>query len=267
VATGRLSSSEPNLQNIPADPQGFGIQVRAAFKPAQGYQFISADYSQIELRVLAELSGDIHLRNAFLHGHDIHKETAARLFEIDLDTVSHEQRQLGKRINFSILYGLTPYGLSKDLHIPFADAKKYIAKYFSQYPAVSQWMEHSIAKAKEQGFVTTYYGRRRYIPAIYEKNHTLYQEACRVAINTIAQGTAAEIIKIGMINLQKILSEKAPDATIVLQIHDELLITAPIDQISHVEILTKRELESVVTWNIPLVVTMRHGSDWKDVTK
>lgn len=267
VATGRLSSSEPNLQNIPADAQGFGIQVRQAFKPSPGYQFISADYSQIELRVLAQLSGDMHLRNAFLHGHDIHQETAARLFDINQVFVSHEQRQLGKRINFSILYGLTPYGLSKDLDISFTDAKKYIAKYFDQYPGVSEWMEKSIEQTKKQGFVTTYYGRRRYIPGIYEKNHVLYQEACRVAINTIAQGTAAEIIKIGMIQLSHALEQAFPEASIVLQIHDELLIEAPIKQVQKVEDLTKEILESVVQWSIPLIVTTRHGIDWKDVTK
>ena len=267
VATGRLSSSEPNLQNIPADSQSFGIHVRAAFKPKPGYQFISADYSQIELRVLAELSGDVHLRNAFLNNHDIHRETAARLFDVPLDDVTHEQRQLGKRINFSILYGLTPYGLSKDLNIPFADAKKYIAKYFAQYPGVSQWMEDSLKKTKEQGFVTTLHGRRRYIPGIYEKNHVLYQEACRIAINTIAQGTAAEIIKIGMINLRTALQQQFPDAAMVLQIHDELLISAPAEQITQIENLTKNILESVVQWSVPLVVTTRHGADWKEVTK
>lgn len=265
VATGRLSSSEPNLQNIPVE--GFGIKVRTAFKPSAECVFISADYSQIELRVLAELSGDVVLRNAFIMNHDIHSETAARLFDVALDNVTHEQRRLGKRINFSILYGLTPYGLSKDLGISFGDAKKYITKYFEQYPGVSQWMENTIAQTKKDGFVTTYSGRRRYIPAIYEKNHVLYQEACRIAINTVAQGTAAELIKIGMINLQTVLDQEFSDVKIILQIHDELLIQVPVEQSAAAEGRIKEILESVVSWSVPLVVTVRTGADWEAVTK
>ncbi len=141
VATGRLSSSEPNLQNIPADSGGYGIEIRAAFIPQEGDVFLSADYSQIELRVLAYLSQDKNLIDAFLSGHDIHNETAARLFDVPLDKVTSEQRQIGKRINFSVLYGMTPYGLAQDLRIPFKDAKHYIEKYFAQYQGVSAWME------------------------------------------------------------------------------------------------------------------------------
>jgi len=267
VATGRLSSSDPNLQNVPADPSGHGIEVRAAFKPEPGHIFISADYSQIELRVLAHLSRDTHLVNAFLQKHDIHRETSARLFDVPLDRVTHEQRQLGKRINFSILYGLTPYGLSKDLDIPFKDAKTYIDKYFAQYPGVSRWMEMVVQETKKNGYVTTLYGRRRYIPAIYEQNRVLYDEAKRVAINTVAQGTAAEIMKIGMINLHQSLAKQGLGAKIILQIHDELLLSAPRENADQVELLVKKELESVVNWHVPLMVTTRQGADWKDVTK
>ncbi len=265
VATGRLSSFDPNLQNIPASSPG--IEIRRAFKPDEGKLFISADYSQIELRVLAFLSQDERLKEAFLSGRDIHRETAAHLFEVSFDEVTHEQRQVGKRINFSILYGMTPYGLSKDLKIPFKDAKLYIDKYFAQYPGVRAWMDGVIEKTKELGYVTTYWGRRRYVPGIYEKNHVLYQEAVRIAINTVAQGTAAEIMKQGMITLSDRLIKESIDAQILLQIHDELIIAAPEAQIEPVERLVQEALEGVVDWDVPLAVTIRHGENWKEVSK
>jgi DNA polymerase-1 len=267
AATGRLASSNPNLQNIPADSAGYGIEVRAAFKAGAGRMFISADYSQIELRVLAYLSQDTNLLNAFLQGHDIHTQTSARLFEVALAAVTHEQRQLGKRINFSILYGLTPYGLSKDLGISFKDAKKYIERYFEQYVQVSEWMLSVVEYAKKHGYVETLWGRRRYIPTIYEKNRTMYEEACRIAINTVAQGTAAEIMKLGMIAVRKELLAQYPDSCIVLQIHDELIISAPEEDAVAVEKLVKRVLESVVKWNVPLEVSTCNGADWKVVTE
>jgi DNA polymerase I len=267
VATGRLASSDPNLQNIPADASGFGIEVRGAFIPEPGHVFLSADYSQIELRVLAYFSKDPTLVQAFLKGSDIHAETASLLFDVALDTVTQEQRQIGKRINFSILYGLTPYGLSKDLGIPFKDAKIYIDKYFAQYPGVSAWMESVIEETKKHGYVETLWGRRRYIPAIYEKNRTLYEEARRVAINTKAQGTAAEIMKLGMLALDAKFAEKNLKSYMLLQIHDELLISVPESEREIVEPMVKKALESVVDWEIPLVVTTRFGANWKDVTK
>lgn len=265
TATGRLSSSNPNLQNIPVS--GFGLEIRTAFKPKANNVFIAADYSQIELRVLAHLSQDKNLIDAFLKGHDIHRETAARLFDVPIDKVTHDQRQLGKRINFSILYGMTPYGLSKDLGISFKDAKHYIEKYFAQYPSVSDWMENVVEFTKEYGYTKTFWERRRYVPNIYERNRALYEEARRIAINTVAQGTAAEIMKIGMINLDKAFEEHAIDAHILLQIHDELLISGPKDQVEKTEQLIKEVLESVVDWHVPLVVTTHIGADWKEVTK
>lgn len=266
AATGRLASSNPNLQNIPADSTGYGIEVRAAFKAGIGRTFISADYSQIELRVLAYLSQDTQLKNAFLAGHDIHTETAARLFDVPLNEVTHDQRQLGKRINFSILYGLTPYGLSKDLGISFKEAKHYIERYFQQYPQVSGWMSSIVEYAKKHGYVETFWGRRRYIPAIYEKNRSMYEEACRMAVNTVAQGTAAEIMKLGMIAVRNVLKEQFPTSCIVLQIHDELIVSAPQADAAAVELLVKKVLESVVDWDVPLEVSTCRGADWKEVT-
>jgi DNA polymerase-1 len=268
VATGRLSSSEPNLQNIPVGGGlGFGKKVRAAFKAKKGNVFLSADYSQIELRVLAHLSGDKNLINAFLQGHDIHAETAARLFDVSLQEVTNEQRQIGKRINFSILYGLTPYGLSKDLGISFKDARHYIEKYFAQYPRVSEWMESVVEFTKKHSYTQTLWNRRRYVPAIYEKNKTMYEEARRVAINTVAQGTAAEVMKLGMIKLDQELKKHIPGATLLLQIHDELLISVPHEHEQRAEKITKDILESSVDWKVPLVVTTRTGQNWHDISK
>ncbi|MDP3889239.1 MAG: DNA polymerase I [bacterium] len=266
VATGRLASSDPNLQNVPAD-SGYGSEIRAAFKPKNGHVFISADYSQIELRVLAYLSQDENLVNAFLKDQDIHTQTAAHLFDVPLDAVTHAQRQIGKRINFSILYGLTPFGLSKDLEIPFKDAKLYIEKYFGQYPMVSSWMETVINQTKENGYVTTFWGRRRDIPAIYEKNKALYEEARRIAINTKAQGTAAEIMKQGMISLDRAFKKHKLDTQMLLQIHDELLITVSKEHKDEAEKIIKEVLESVVDWNVPLKVALRSGANWKEVSK
>jgi len=267
VATGRLSSQHPNLQNIPADMHGYASQVRAAFRPGQGQLFVSADYSQVELRVMAYLSQDKALKDAFARGADIHAQTAARLFGVLSDEVTHQQRQIGKRINFSVLYGMTPYGLSKDLGIPFKDAQRYIDTYFAQYPGVRAWMDQVIEQTKETGYVSTLCGRRRYVPAIYEANKGLYQEAVRVAVNTAVQGTAADIMKMGMIALRKTLQERNLDAKIILQIHDELLLAAPAEKAQDVAACAQQVLEGIVPWDVPLEVTTRVGANWKEVTK
>lgn len=266
TATGRLASSEPNLQNIPIDIDR-EHSIRSAFKAPRGEQFISADYSQIELRVLAYLSQEPQLINAFANGEDVHARTAAGLFDVKLADVTSKQRQLGKRINFSIMYGLTPYGLSKDLGISVPEAHQYITKFFEQYPKVSAWMERVIEETKEHGYVTTHWGRRRYLPGIYEKNRTLYDLAHRMAINTEAQGTSAELVKIGMINVDEQLKKMGDGAKIVLQIHDELLITVPNVAVEKTEKLVKKTLESVVDWNVPLEVSVRHGKNWGEVSK
>jgi DNA polymerase-1 len=267
TATGRLASSNPNLQNIPADGDGLGLQVRAAFKPDPGYVFLAADYSQIELRVLAQLSSDQHLIQAFRDGLDIHAQTAAKIFGVDLTAVTKEQRQLGKRINFSVLYGLTAFGLAKDLNLDLADAKTYIATYFAQYPGVSTWMDQVVAETERLGYVETLWGRRRYIPEIYEKNKNLYNLGRRLAINTKAQGTAAEIVKLGMLAVDSQLKQANLGAKILLQIHDELLIMVPVSELQATETLIKAALEGVVAWQIPLEVNLKTGANWSQVTK
>lgn len=266
TATGRLACSEPNLQNIPVDRYS-GHSIRQAFKAPEGMQFISADYSQIELRVLAFLSQDATLVSAFLKDEDIHATTAAKIYQVPLDAVTHEQRQRGKRINFSILYGLTPYGLSRELAIPLKEAKIAIEAYFEHYPQVALWMNTVIESTKQTGYVTTHWGRRRYLPGIHEKNKNLYDLACRIAVNTVAQGTAAEIMKLGMIALDAHYKKTASGAEIMLQIHDELIIAAPSAVASAIAEQSKIILEQVVAWPIPLKVTTRIGSDWDAITK
>jgi DNA polymerase-1 len=271
VATGRLSSSNPNLQNIPTQELEFGkeydVNIRASFKAKRGWSFISADYSQIELRILAQFSEDKNLTEAFLSGKDIHAQTAAQIFSVAPELILGSQRNVGKRLNFSILYGLTPYGLSKDLEISYSEAKQYIDRYFEQYPKVAQWMEYVVAEVVRTGYTKTLYGRRRYLPGIYEKNKNLYELARRMAINTPVQGTAAEITKLGMIQFYRKSIEMGLDAKILLQIHDELLVTCPDNQIEKTEKLLKDCLERVVEFKVPLQVSIRRGKNWANVTK
>lgn len=267
VATGRLSSTEPNMQNIPVGDTEDHLTVRSAFKAGDGKLFISADYSQIELRILAYLSQDPTLIAAFKEERDIHRETAVHLFDKKADEITHEERQIGKRINFSVLYGITPFGLSKDLKISLASAKHYIDRYFARYKGVATWMASVIAQAQKDGYVTTHWGRRRYIPAIREKNKVLFQEACRVAVNTVAQGTAAEVMKKAMIQLNHELKKQKLPAQLLLQIHDEILVETSAEHASLVEELTKQTLESIVNWNVHLTATTRRGADWQTVSK
>lgn len=267
VATGRLSSSNPNLQNIPTGDMGYPVDIRSAFQAEPGHVLLAADYSQIELRILAHMSKDATLLEAFTLNKDIHAQTAAKIFNTEHDQVSSAQRNIGKTINFSILYGLTSYGLSKSLEIPYKDAEKYIATYFAQYPGIVAWIDETIEFTKQHGFVQTLYGRKRYIPGIYEKNRTLFDLAKRMAINSPVQGTAAEIIKIGMINLEKNLAAQNLQAKILLQIHDELILSVPVSEIDTVSNIVKDSLESVVQWEIPLTVQIKTGVNWHDVTK
>lgn len=264
VATGRLASSEPNMQNIPTD--GLGSMVRRAFYPEEGHVFLAADYSQIELRILAHLCKDENLMKAFKEGHDIHAETASALLGIPANELTKHDRNIGKRINFSILYGLTPYGLSKDMDISLKDAKKYIDAYFDRYPKVKEWMDSVIEKTKRLGYTETIFGRRRPIPGIHERNKHLFEEACRIAINTVAQGTAAEIMKMGMLQVHTALKKSGFDAALILQIHDELLLTVAQSQIDAVQKMVIQELENIISWEVPLTVNVAVGNNWKEVS-
>ncbi|MCK4500052.1 hypothetical protein KAU11_06105, partial [Candidatus Babeliales bacterium] len=266
VATGRLSSSEPNLQNIPVFSDDKG-GVRSAFIADRGSVLISADYSQIELRVLAQLSGDKNLLDAYKKGEDLHAKTAAHIYEVDIKKVTQAQRSVGKRINFSVLYGLTAFSLARELEIPVAEAKAAIKAFFEGYPSVALWMETTVQQAKKNGYVLTWLGRRRYVPGINDANKTIFEAARRIAINTPAQGTAAEIMKLAMIKLDKALAKKKDAAHTLLQVHDELIIEVKKSQLKEVKALIRSSMESVVKWRVPLVVDIRSGKSWGDITK
>lgn len=266
TATGRLSSNDPNLQNIPVAGT-YGIKVRSAFVAPQDHLFLSADYSQIELRVLAHLSGDKNLTQVFLDNKDIHIQTASQLFKVELNDVTHEQRQFGKLINFSVIYGKTAYGLSRELNITPAQAKEYIETYFQQYPQVSTWMDHIVETTIEKGYVETAWGKRRYVPELRERNRTRFELGKRIAVNTAVQGTQADIIKIAMRNIHKALQEENFSAGIILQIHDELIIEVPSSELKSVEYLVKTKMETVTNWKVPIVVSMRTGANWEESTK
>jgi len=267
VATGRLSSSNPNLQNVPTGDLGYPLDIRGAFKSEEEHVFLAADYSQIELRILAHMSQDETLKQAFMNNQDIHTQTATRLFDVPHEEITQEQRTVGKTINFSILYGLTPFGLSKSLEIPYKEAQKYISTYFEQYPGIVSWMDETIELTKTHGYTQTLFGRKRHVPGIYEKNKNLYEFAKRIAINSPIQGTAAEIMKIGMIKLQANLDAENLQAKILLQIHDELILSVPKSQIEETQKVVLESLESVVDWEIPLTVQIKSGKTWQEVTK
>ena len=262
VATGRLSSADPNLQNIPSQAVD-GISIRSLFTARPGYTFISADYSQIELRVLAHFSQDPVLLAAFARDEDVHATTAAGIFGISVAQVSPEQRQIAKRINFSILYGLTAFGLSKDLGVSLSEARLYLERYQATYPRVFAWMDEVIAKARVAGYVKTYLGRKRQIPELFEANKNLFQQGCRIAVNTVAQGTAAELVKLGMIAVYRALHKEAYDATMVLQVHDEIILEVAINQQALVCHRLTQVLESVVEWEVPLRVVVYQDTSWE----
>ena len=266
VVTGRLSSYNPNLQNIPVSSH-YGMKIRSAFYAERGNIFLSADYSQIDLRVLAHTTKDKTLQKAFLEGKDIHAQTAAQIFDVPIKKVSPKQRQVGKRINFSIIYGLTPFGLSKELGIKQSEAKTYIEKYFEQYPGVGKWMEEVVEEAKRKGYVETLFGRRRYVPELHESNRVVYEAARRVTVNTPIQGTSAEIIKFAMIEIDKKFEKKKLEAKMILQIHDELIFELPKKEKAVVQKIVQKCMEGIVQWKVPFTVDMRTGKTWEEISK
>ena len=262
TATGRLSSSKPNLQNIPVRTER-GKEIRKAFVPSrQDGLIISADYSQIELRIMAHLSCDSHLINAFRNGQDVHATTAAKIFGIPLEEVNPEQRRIAKTANFGIMYGISSFGLSQRLHIGRAEAKKIIEDYFAKFPAISSYIDDTLASVRETGYAETLFGRRRYLPDINSKNGTVRSLAERTAINAPIQGTAADIIKLAMINVDRRIEEEGLQSRMILQIHDELLFDAVADEVETVEKLVKEEMENVISLSVPLTVECNHGNNW-----
>ncbi len=263
AATGRLSSSDPNLQNIPIRTE-LGKEIRKAFVPEEGCELLAADYSQIELRVLAHLSEDPALVRAFEKGEDIHTRTAAEIFGTSLEEVGEESRRIAKAVNFGIVYGLSAFGLSRQLRISPKEAKTFIDQYFELYSKVKQFMEFTIEQVKVRGYSTTLLNRRRYLPDIHSKNRQVREATERVAINSPVQGSAADLIKIAMIRLQKYLVKEEFQSRMILQVHDELVFECPVAEKEKVETLVRREMEGVFTLNVPLVVDMAWGQNWRD---
>jgi len=262
TATGRLSSSKPNLQNIPIRTER-GKEIRKAFVPSRpGGIIVSADYSQIELRIMAHLSCDTHLINAFRKGQDVHAITAAKIFGIEPEEVTADQRRIAKTANFGIMYGISAFGLSQRLNIGRAEAKKIIEDYFANFPAISSYIQDTLAAARETGYVETLFGRRRFLPDINSKNGTVRALAERNAINAPIQGTSADIIKLAMINLDRRLEEEGLQSRMVLQIHDELMFDAIPEELERLEKLVTEEMENVITLSIPLTVECNHGNNW-----
>lgn len=264
TATGRLSSSEPNLQNIPIRTED-GRKIRRAFIPDRSYVFVSADYSQIDLRVLAHISGDESLRDAFLHNEDIHRRTASEIFGVSQKEVTPELRRIAKTVNFGLSYGMSPYGLSKDLEISQTEAKRYIDSYFKKYKGVKDYIKKIIIQARKKGFVTTLLNRRRYLPEINSKNGNVRGFAERTAINTPIQGTSADIIKVAMIRITEKLKAKGLKAKMSLQIHDELLFEVPEGEVDELSRLAKEEMERAVSLDVPVVVDIKKGKNWRDL--
>jgi DNA polymerase-1 len=264
TATGRLSSTDPNLQNIPIRNEE-GRRVRQAFVPREGNKIVAADYSQIELRIMAHLSGDKGLLDAFAHGKDIHKATAAEVFSVPLDDVTTEQRRSAKAINFGLIYGMSAFGLSKQLNIPRNEAQKYMDLYFERYPGVLEYMDSTRESAKEKGYVETVFGRRLYLPDIKASNGARRKGAERAAINAPMQGTAADIIKMAMIKVDDWIAKNASnDVTMMMQVHDELVFEIKEEKVEeHVATITAL-MENAATLNVPLVVEAGVGENWDE---
>ena len=262
TATGRLSSSKPNLQNIPIRTER-GKEIRKAFVPSRpDGVIVSADYSQIELRIMAHLSCDSHLINAFREGQDVHAMTAAKIFGVPLEEVTSDQRRIAKTANFGIMYGISSFGLSQRLHIGRAEAKKIIEDYFANFPAISSFIEDTLTSARETGYVETIFGRRRYLPDINSKNGTVRSLAERTAVNAPIQGTSADIIKMAMINVDRRIGKEGLKSRMVLQIHDELVFDAVADEVETLERIVREEMENVTVLSVPLTVECNHGSNW-----
>ena len=261
TATGRISSTEPNLQNIPVRME-LGRMIRKVFVPKPGFVFLDADYSQIELRVLAHLSGDEMLIQAYREAQDIHRITASQVFHIPFDEVTPLQRRNAKAVNFGIVYGISSFGLSQDLSITRKEAAQYIEQYFATYPKIKSYLDGEVDKAKNDGYITTMFGRRRPVPELKSSNFMQRSFGERVAMNSPIQGTAADIIKIAMVRVNRTLREANLKSRLILQVHDELLIETAIDELEVVSDILEREMRQAADLAVPLEVDMHTGNNW-----
>jgi len=263
AATGRLSSSDPNLQNIPIRNEE-GRRIRKAFIAPKGYKLLAADYSQVELRIMAHLSGDESLLRAFSEGADIHSATAAEVFGVSLDAVSKDQRRSAKAINFGLIYGMSAFGLAKQLDVGRAEAQTYIDLYFARYPGVKKFMDNIRDSARDKGYVETVFGRRLYLPDINARNGQRRQYAERTAINAPMQGTAADIIKRAMIDIHQELQTGKYDARMIMQVHDELVFEVAEAQVEKTSNMIQQKMSQAADLKVPLVVDVGIGDNWEE---
>ena len=261
TATGRLSSTEPNLQNIPVRTD-LGAEIRRMFVPREGCVLVDADYSQIELRVLAHIAGDETMRQAFQGGLDIHTVTASQVFGVEPESVTALQRRHAKAVNFGIVYGISEFSLAEDIGVSRWEAKAYIDSYLANYHGVRAYMKNVVAQARERGYTQTLYGRKRYIPELKSSNFNIRSGAERIALNTPIQGTAADLIKLAMIRVDKALADNFPAAKLLLQVHDELIVECPEDIAPQVAQLVSREMEQVAQLSVPLTAEAKSGKSW-----
>ena len=264
TATGRISSTDPNLQNIPIRME-LGRAIRKVFTPEEGFVFVDADYSQIELRVLAHMSGDESLIEAYQHEDDIHKITASKVFHTPLDEVTSLQRSNAKAVNFGIVYGISSFGLGQDLNISRKEAEEYIEQYFKTYPQIKEFLDNLVREAEEKGYVNTIFGRRRPIPELKSSNFMQRSFGKRVAMNSPIQGTAADIIKIAMNRVNQELKNRKLDSRLILQVHDELLIEAKIEELEEVKDILITEMKNATKLRVPLELGVNIGENWYEV--
>ena len=261
TATGRLSSTEPNLQNIPTRTD-LGSKMREMFVAAPGHVLVDADYSQIELRLLAHISGDEAMQQAFLSGEDFHTVTAARVFHVPQDQVTHQMRSRAKAVNFGIVYGISAFSLSQDIGVTVAEAKEYMERYFATYTGVRQYMEQVVSQARERGYVETLWHRRRALPELKSSNFNMRSFGERVALNMPIQGTAADIIKLAMVRVHRRLAAEGLEARLIMQVHDELIVECPEAEASRVEQLLQQEMQGVAELSVPLLAEAHTGHNW-----
>ena len=261
TTTGRISSTEPNMQNIPVKTE-MGRDIRKVFVADDNCKLVDADYSQVELRVLAHMSGDENMIDAFKHGEDIHSKTASQIFDVDIKDVTSKQRIEAKAINFGIIYGKTDFGLSQDLNIPVATAKAYIDSYFNKYPKIKEFMDEAVENATETGYATTILNRRRYIPEIKASNFIVRNQGKRFAMNAPIQGSAADIIKVAMVNVYNKLKENNMKSRLILQVHDELIVEAVDEELEMAEKIVREEMENAQSMDVKLDVDLNTGDSW-----
>jgi DNA polymerase-1 len=264
TTTGRLSSNNPNVQNIPIRTKE-GNNIRAAFIAPPGYKLISADYSQIELRILSHVANIKTLKEAFIKGEDIHKQTASQIFGVKIDEVTSELRRNAKAINFGIIYGISSFGLAKNLNITKKSAADYIAKYFQEYPGIEKYMADTINFARQNLYVENLLGRRCYVPMINNKNHALRSFAERAAINAPMQSLTADIAKMAMVAIDKKLQSESFQTKMILQIHDELVFESPLSEVQDITKLVKSIMENIIVLDVPTVVDVSYGDNWQEI--